>query len=53
LAARRPELKTEARLWFRKSLAIWQDWKRRKVGAPYAGVREAQVTALIASIDRV
>jgi tetratricopeptide (TPR) repeat protein len=51
LARRRRELKAEARLWLQKSLGVWQDWKRRKVGAPYAGVREAQVTAFIASID--
>jgi hypothetical protein len=53
LAVRRPELKAEARQWFRKSLAVWQDWKRRNVGAPYAGMREGKVTASIKSIDKM
>ena len=52
LARRRPEFKTEARAWLQKSLAVWQDWTRRKIGAPYAGVRERQVAALIASLDK-
>jgi tetratricopeptide (TPR) repeat protein len=34
LSTRRPELKTQARLWLRQSLAVWQDWKRRNVAAP-------------------
>ena len=50
--ARRAEWKTEALSQFEKSRAIWQDWTRRKVGLPYAGVRERRVTSLIASIDR-
>jgi tetratricopeptide (TPR) repeat protein len=53
LGLSRPELKAEARQWFRKSLAVWQDWKRRNIGAPYAGMREREVTALIASIDKM
>jgi len=53
LARRRPELKLEARQWLQKSLAIWRDWRRRGVGSPYAGMRERQVTALIAAIDKM
>jgi tetratricopeptide (TPR) repeat protein len=53
LARRRPELKTEALEWLQRSLAIWQDWKRRNVAMPYAGVREGQVATLIASIDKL
>ncbi len=49
LAARRPELKAEARSWFQKSLAIWQDWTKRKVAAPYAARRESQAAAYVAS----
>jgi tetratricopeptide (TPR) repeat protein len=52
LAGRRPELKTEARSRLQESLAIWQDWKRRNVGSPYAAARQSRVGALIASIDK-
>jgi tetratricopeptide (TPR) repeat protein len=53
LARRRSEHKTEARLWLQKSLTVWQDWTRRKLAAPYAGVREAQAAKLLASIDKL
>jgi hypothetical protein len=53
LAGRRPDLKAEARGWLQKSFAIWQDWRRRNVAMPYAGVREGQVAKLIASIDQM
>jgi tetratricopeptide (TPR) repeat protein len=52
LARRRPEHKTEARAWFQKSLDLWQDWVSRNVAAPYAGARQRQAAALIASIDK-
>ena len=51
--ARRAAPRAEARSWLQKSLAIWQDWKRRNVAMPYAGVREGQVATLIASIDKL
>ncbi len=52
LAKKRRELKPEARAWLQKSLDIWQDWTRRNVAAPYARMRERQVAALIASLDK-
>src|SRR5262249_49854195 len=30
-AARRSELRAQARSWFQKSLDVWKDWTRRKV----------------------
>jgi tetratricopeptide (TPR) repeat protein len=51
LARSRPEHRPEARQWLEKSQAVWQDWTRRNVATPYAGVRERRVAALIASID--
>jgi tetratricopeptide (TPR) repeat protein len=51
LATRRPELKAQARLWLRQSLAVWQDWERRNVAAPYAGMRESKVAGVLASVD--
>jgi eukaryotic-like serine/threonine-protein kinase len=53
LARRRRELKTEARVWLQKSLDLWQDWTRRNVAAPYAGVRLRQATTMLASVDRI
>ncbi len=53
LARLRPALKTEARQWLQKSLAVWRDWARRNVAAPYAGMREGQAAALLASIDKL
>jgi eukaryotic-like serine/threonine-protein kinase len=53
LAKRRRELKAEARAWLQKSLDIWQDWTRRNVAAPYASVRERQVAALLASLEKM
>jgi tetratricopeptide (TPR) repeat protein len=50
--ARRRESRAEARKYIEKSLAIWRDWASRKIGAPYAGVRERQAAALLAEIDR-
>jgi len=47
-AARRDELKAEGRSWFNKSLAIWQDWTSRNLGAPYAAGRQSQAATLIA-----
>jgi tetratricopeptide (TPR) repeat protein len=49
LARRRPELIGEARDWLRKSLEIWQDWTRRGVAQPFAGVGERRVAGLLAS----
>jgi len=50
---RRTELKAEARSWFSKSLAIWQDWTARNLAAPYAGRRQSQAAGLVASCDRL
>jgi tetratricopeptide (TPR) repeat protein len=47
---RRAELRNEARSCFQQSLAIWQSWHRRKVGAPYAAHRERQMSLAIASL---
>jgi tetratricopeptide (TPR) repeat protein/tRNA A-37 threonylcarbamoyl transferase component Bud32 len=49
-AARRPELRQEARLCYQKSLAVWQSWSRRKLATPYAGRRESRVAAIVASL---
>jgi tetratricopeptide (TPR) repeat protein len=49
--ARRAELKGEARSFLQKDLAIWQDWTRRKVAAPYAARRETQAANYIALCD--
>jgi tetratricopeptide (TPR) repeat protein len=40
----------EARFCYEQSLAIWRDWMRRGVGAPYATRREAAVVAALARI---
>ena len=45
---RRKQLKVEASSWFNKSLAIWQDWTSRNLGAPYAAKRLSQAATLIA-----
>jgi tetratricopeptide (TPR) repeat protein len=52
IQTRRKQLKQEARSSFEGSLAIWRDWTRRKVGAPYASRRENRVAAVIASIGQ-
>jgi tetratricopeptide (TPR) repeat protein len=44
---RREQLRGEARSWFDKGLAIWQDWTSRNVGAPYAARRLSQAKAYI------
>ena len=50
-AARRSELRAEARSWFQKSLAVWQDWTNRNVATPYAARRQSQVAAVIATLE--
>jgi hypothetical protein len=45
------ELKREARSSFRQSLAIWQNWTRRKLAVPYSTRREAQVVRALAATD--
>ena len=45
------ELRREARSRFQQSLAIWQDWTRRRLALPYAPRREAQVVRALASIS--
>jgi len=52
LAARRPELRVEARTWFQKSLGLWQDWTSRNVATPYAATRQSQAAAYLASCDQ-
>ena len=52
LAARRPELRVEARNWFQKSLALWQDWTARNLAIPYAARRQRQAAAYLASCDQ-
>jgi hypothetical protein len=52
LAARRPELRMEARNWFQKSLALWQDWTARNLAIPYAARRQRQAAAYLASCDQ-
>lgn len=49
-AVRRREWKQQARVCVERSLAIWQDWTKRKIGAPYASRRESRAAALIASL---
>src|SRR6185503_11393219 len=34
--AKRAELRNQARSWFGRSLAIWQDWSKRHMAAPFA-----------------
>jgi tetratricopeptide (TPR) repeat protein len=50
--ARCLQLRGEARSFFQKELAIWQDWARRKVATPYAGRRETQALADLAACDQ-
>src|SRR5262249_40931756 len=50
--ARRAELSAHARVWFGRSLDVWQDWTKRKRAAPYAEVRGKQAAAAVASCDR-
>jgi tetratricopeptide (TPR) repeat protein len=45
--------RTEARAFLDRCSGFWQDWTRRNLATPYAGVRERQVAALIASIDKM
>jgi tetratricopeptide (TPR) repeat protein len=49
-AAGRLEMKTQARSWFQKSLAVWQEWTHRKVAVPYAARRESRAAALITDL---
>jgi serine/threonine protein kinase len=49
-AASRLEMKTQARSWFQKSLAVWQEWTHRKVAVPYAARREDQASAFLADL---
>jgi tetratricopeptide (TPR) repeat protein len=51
LSARRPELRAEARSWFQKSLALWQDWTARNLATPYADRRQQQAAAYVASCN--
>jgi len=51
LAERRRELKPEALQWLEKSLVFWKDWVSRGLAAPYAGVRERRVAALIDAVN--
>jgi len=53
LAARRPELRVEARTWFQKSLTLWQDWVSRNVATPYAAKRQKQALGYLASCDQI
>jgi tetratricopeptide (TPR) repeat protein len=46
----RDQLKQQARAFYQKSLAVWQDWTRRKVAAPYAARRESRAAAALAGI---
>ena len=48
--ARRAELWAEARSWFRRSLAIWQDWTRRKAPVSYAARRDRRLAAAMGGI---
>jgi len=49
--SRRTQLRAEARSWFLKSLAIWQDWMARNLAAPYAARRQSQAAALVGSCE--
>jgi tetratricopeptide (TPR) repeat protein len=39
----------DARIWFEKSLAIWQDWIRRGMSPGYAAKRRREVSSLLAA----
>lgn len=49
-AASRLEMKSQARSWFQKSRAVWQEWTGRKVAAPYAAQREKRIAAFLADL---
>jgi tetratricopeptide (TPR) repeat protein len=51
--AKRGKFNVEARLWFQKSLALWQDWMSRNVATPYAASRQRQAAAYLASCDQL
>jgi hypothetical protein len=42
----------QARSWFQKSQAVWQDWIKRKAAAPYAARRDARVEDFLASLEK-
>jgi hypothetical protein len=50
---RRPEDKKQARAYIERSLEMWRDWRRRNIATPYAGVRERNAAALLASVDKL
>jgi tetratricopeptide (TPR) repeat protein len=50
---RRWQLQTDAQSYFKKSLAIWQGWTQRKLANPYAGRRQKEADALLASVGRL
>jgi tetratricopeptide (TPR) repeat protein len=50
---RQAQLKKEARSWFSRSLAMWQDWTARNLAAPYAARRQSQAAAFVASCDQL
>jgi hypothetical protein len=52
IPARRAELRAEARSWYFRSLAIWQEWTRRKVAVSYAARRDRQLAAAMAGIGK-
>lgn len=53
IAESRKDLKPEALLWFEKSRAFWKDWTTPGLASPYASVRQRQVLALIASVNKL
>ena len=51
--ANRSQLRAEARSWFQKSRALWQDWISRNVATPYAATRQRQAAAYLASCNQL
>lgn len=49
-AAERASRRAQARLWFRRSEAIWQDWIRRKLALSFAVRRERQVAEFLTNL---
>jgi tetratricopeptide (TPR) repeat protein len=48
----RSELIAQARSWFHKSQAVWQEWTRRKVAMPYAIDRESRVSNILKNLQQ-
>lgn len=51
--AQRAECMAQAKVYFEKSLTLWQDWMKRNVATTYAARRQGKMLAAIGTLNRV